>query len=533
MDRIERLAFNAMPAALTADMWTHVYVQNANSVFAGRTGPAEAAVDPSRRHHSLHYQHQSPRTKGGCSPNAPCGGGSSGGTRHRDHALGDTPSGEDQTANFYGVSHFPCCITNFGQGWPKFAMHAIVADPTHNAVVIASLVPASASITTLPATRSTQGNGAGAVVVKTDSKYPFGDDATITVTVPATNGGAIAAMVRIPGWATKATVNGKAAANGTYFAVPCASSSATTITVVFHPEIRVEYGWGAYEEKGGTAVNYSSKGAALPTANGNVDLGLTSGAALSGSKVPGFQDLRSGNAGQNSSARVLHPIVGKGHYLESIGMSFKYCAGYTPPAGQTKKGSIMMLSVIDYTSGAVVAPNVWTSPVLDKYSYDNFKGYSPPIVVDLKNLHIANSKPLTFMLSFVNNNRNVQIQLDPHTGLNVTLGWSSTMGPDPVVPVPALARAATNGAAVVRGPLVFALHPSETMQVVKSYNDTLPARQQAVDYEISTTEDWNYALDLSEGTKEMAFVDTPTTGWSSSMVWSTTEVCFYLPLHFK
>ena len=173
MDRIERLAFNAMPAALTADMWTHVYVQNANSVFAGRTGPAEAAVDPSRRHHSLHYQHQSTRTKGGCNPNAPCGG-SSGGTRHRDHALGDTPSGEDQTANFYGVSHFPCCITNFGQGWPKFAMHAIVADPTHNAVVIASLVPASASITTLPATRSTQGNGAGAVVVKTDSKYPFG-----------------------------------------------------------------------------------------------------------------------------------------------------------------------------------------------------------------------------------------------------------------------------------------------------------------------------------------------------------------------
>ena len=31
MDRIERLAFNALPAALTADMWTHVYVQQANS----------------------------------------------------------------------------------------------------------------------------------------------------------------------------------------------------------------------------------------------------------------------------------------------------------------------------------------------------------------------------------------------------------------------------------------------------------------------------------------------------------------------
>eukprot|EP00966_Prymnesium_polylepis_P285992 6606292-Prymnesium_polylepis.1 len=30
-DRVETLAFNALPAALTADMWTHVYVQQANS----------------------------------------------------------------------------------------------------------------------------------------------------------------------------------------------------------------------------------------------------------------------------------------------------------------------------------------------------------------------------------------------------------------------------------------------------------------------------------------------------------------------
>ena len=33
------LAFNALPAALTSDMWTHVYVQQANSVFAGDTKP--------------------------------------------------------------------------------------------------------------------------------------------------------------------------------------------------------------------------------------------------------------------------------------------------------------------------------------------------------------------------------------------------------------------------------------------------------------------------------------------------------------
>jgi hypothetical protein len=89
MDRVERLAFNALPAALTADMWTHVYVQQANSVFAGRSGPKEEA-----------------NSKTGC---ALCG--------HSEHNLahGEDPSGEDQTANFFGVSHFPCCITNFPQ----------------------------------------------------------------------------------------------------------------------------------------------------------------------------------------------------------------------------------------------------------------------------------------------------------------------------------------------------------------------------------------------------------------------------------
>ena len=94
MDRVERLAFNALPAALTADMWTHVYVQQANSVFAGHTGPKE----------------QQPEAEAGVKAEA-CKG-CSGDSSH----LTASPSGEDQGANFYGVSHFPCCITNFPQG---------------------------------------------------------------------------------------------------------------------------------------------------------------------------------------------------------------------------------------------------------------------------------------------------------------------------------------------------------------------------------------------------------------------------------
>eukprot|EP00935_MAST-01C_sp_MAST-1C-sp1_P002809 g2809.t1 len=83
MDIVERLAFNALPAALTADMWTHVYVQQANSVFAGHSGPKREEG-----------------SKKGCSV---CGV-----SEHSSNlGHGEDPSGEDQTANFFGVSHFP------------------------------------------------------------------------------------------------------------------------------------------------------------------------------------------------------------------------------------------------------------------------------------------------------------------------------------------------------------------------------------------------------------------------------------------
>jgi hypothetical protein len=65
-------------------------VQQANSVFAGRTGPKGASVDSA--------------SQNGCTN---CGNGNG--------MLGDSPSNEDQGSNFFGVSHFPCCITNFPQ----------------------------------------------------------------------------------------------------------------------------------------------------------------------------------------------------------------------------------------------------------------------------------------------------------------------------------------------------------------------------------------------------------------------------------
>ena len=104
MDRVEALALNALPAATTADMWTHVYVQQANSVFAGRTSPTDDApaerrhVDPSRRRHALHWRHADAPACAACADRAASrrraasadgGGGDDGGDGH----VHDTPSG--------------------------------------------------------------------------------------------------------------------------------------------------------------------------------------------------------------------------------------------------------------------------------------------------------------------------------------------------------------------------------------------------------------------------------------------------------
>jgi hypothetical protein len=65
------------------------------------------------------------------------------------------------------------------------------------------------------------------------------------------------------------------------------------------------------------------------------------------------------------------------------------------------------------------------------------------------------------------------------------------------------------------GPLVFALHPAETVSVVKNYSDPelgmVPARPLAVDYQIETNDTWNYAIDTSTPPK---FVAAASQGWS-------------------
>ena len=387
-------------------------------------------------------------------------------------------------------------------GWPKFAMHAFVmAKPEmakqQGSVVVASLVPASAA---LPAWLG----GAGKPSVSTVSKYPFGDDATITVTAAK----ALTVMVRVPGWAVDATIDGKKAANGTMVSVPH-PGGATIIKVALNPVVRIEYGWGPGPMPAGPSVSYAAKGAVVPSDPRNVSLFDTVGAALTSSKQAGYTDIRSGSSHSNSSVILTSEIIGDGHAITKLAMSFRYIAGYSPdPAHPPKvapKAATISVVLADAKTGKELA-TVYTSPPLGDYSFDHYTGYSPPIRVESDAaLSVPNGLPVHVVLKFANNDRNVQIQLAPLSGLNMTVGWAAAAStPAPPPPLPGQLLPGTNGLAVLRGPLVFTLHPEENMTVIKNYSTTdFPSRPKAVDWAIGTSDPWNYAIDAKSPVRQL------------------------------
>jgi hypothetical protein len=86
-DRLERVAFNALPATFAPDMWSHQYDQQVNQ--------AQCTINPEH---------------------------------------GWTTNGPE--SNLYGLEpNYGCCTSNMHQGWPKFAAHLWMktADETRNA----------------------------------------------------------------------------------------------------------------------------------------------------------------------------------------------------------------------------------------------------------------------------------------------------------------------------------------------------------------------------------------------------------------
>jgi DUF1680 family protein len=150
-DRLEVLAFNALPGTFTDDMWAHQYNQEPNQVEV-----------------SLHSK---PWTTDG------------------------------PESNIYGLApNFGCCTANFHQGWPKFTASLWMAS-RDDGLVAAAYAPCELRTTV-------RGQK---VELTVETEYPFREQ--IRITIRQVTGPAFPIHLRIPAWAHAGVtlhVNGEA-----------------------------------------------------------------------------------------------------------------------------------------------------------------------------------------------------------------------------------------------------------------------------------------------------------------------------------
>jgi DUF1680 family protein len=144
-DRLERVAFNALPAAISPDMWSHQYDQQVNQV--------QCTINPEH----------------GWSTNGP-------------------------ESNLFGLEpNYGCCTSNMHQGWPKFAANLWMKTPDGGLVATAwAPCRVQATLKGVPVT----------VSVATD--YPFRDE--IRIRVSPASPVRFPLLLRVPAWTQNATV---------------------------------------------------------------------------------------------------------------------------------------------------------------------------------------------------------------------------------------------------------------------------------------------------------------------------------------
>ncbi|MCU1313891.1 MAG: putative glycosyl hydrolase [Acidobacteriaceae bacterium] len=148
-DRLERIAFNALPGAFTDTMWAHQYNQQPNQVEV-----------------SLHRR---PWTTDG------------------------------PESNIYGLEpNFGCCTANYHQGWPKFTS-SLVMRSADEGLVLAAYAPCEVQTTVRGVP----------VRLLVETEYPF--RRSVRVSVHPEKPMDFPLKLRIPGWAkgTTISVNGR------------------------------------------------------------------------------------------------------------------------------------------------------------------------------------------------------------------------------------------------------------------------------------------------------------------------------------
>ena len=150
-DRLERIAYNALPGTFTDDMWAHQYDQQPNQI--------QCSVRPRQ-----------------WSTNGP-------------------------DSNLYGLEpNFGCCTANLHQGWPKLTSSLWMATPEGG---LAAIVYAPNIVRTTAA-------GGVPIEITEETDYPFRE--RIELRLNPQKAARFPLSLRMPGWAEGATlaVNGKA-----------------------------------------------------------------------------------------------------------------------------------------------------------------------------------------------------------------------------------------------------------------------------------------------------------------------------------
>eukprot|EP00927_Polykrikos_kofoidii_P060381 TRINITY_DN55377_c0_g1_i1.p1 TRINITY_DN55377_c0_g1~~TRINITY_DN55377_c0_g1_i1.p1 ORF type:complete len:797 (-),score=91.48 TRINITY_DN55377_c0_g1_i1:158-2260(-) len=162
-DAIERLAYNALPAAVSDDHWSHQYLTQSNAAFAGIERSVALASEST-------------------------------GEVAISEVFGNV--GADATA--YGLSpNFPCCTVNFAQGWPMLLTRAAwLWDGGQNGV--STLTPALLSVAFVPSRIAKLPHLGGEVELETS--YPFAPGSKLRYALRGLRG-QLDLLVRVPDWA--------------------------------------------------------------------------------------------------------------------------------------------------------------------------------------------------------------------------------------------------------------------------------------------------------------------------------------------
>ncbi|KAJ7876089.1 hypothetical protein B0H14DRAFT_2714547 [Mycena olivaceomarginata] len=176
-DQVERMAYNALPATLTGDMWARQYLQQQNQIASKNMTP--------------------------------------------------NPFPEDGPySNVFGLEpNYPCCTLEFPQGWPKFATNAFLVTADKESLVHLYLGPFKVSAVLASSTSAIFGDTLTTTITATGAFTYF-------VRIPSwvTDG-----TISVNGGPAKAVAPGK---NGLH--AVAVSAGTTTLVLELPSEIRIE-----------------------------------------------------------------------------------------------------------------------------------------------------------------------------------------------------------------------------------------------------------------------------------------------------